>query len=256
MSFDVPADAYGRFMGRFSEPLATQFAAYLRLAPGQRVLDVGCGPGALTAVLAAAARPGVGQRGRPVRIRSWRRCGTGCPAWTRGPARPRRSHGPTTASTALPRSSSCTSWPTRPRASPRWPGSPARAARSPRRSGTSRAAPRRCHRSGSGAQEVDPAAPGEADRPGSRDGELVALLRQAGLAEIESDRVHGDPHLRLVRAMVGPVHPRRRHGRRLPGHRRRRAARGHPRPPATASCRPRPSPCPSRSWAARAVVPG
>lgn len=53
MSFDVPADAYWQFMGRFPEQLATQFGAFPRLTPGQRVLDVGCGPGALTAVLAA-----------------------------------------------------------------------------------------------------------------------------------------------------------------------------------------------------------
>ena len=53
MSFAVSASAYGQFMGRFSEPLARRFGAFLRLAPGQRVLDVGCGPGALTAVLVA-----------------------------------------------------------------------------------------------------------------------------------------------------------------------------------------------------------
>lgn len=53
MSFDVPADTYDQFMGRFSGPLAGQFAAWLRLVPGQRVLDVGCGPGALTEVLVA-----------------------------------------------------------------------------------------------------------------------------------------------------------------------------------------------------------
>jgi SAM-dependent methyltransferase len=53
MSFQVPAQAYGSFMGRFSEPLADEFVEVARLAPGQRALDVGCGPGALTARLVA-----------------------------------------------------------------------------------------------------------------------------------------------------------------------------------------------------------
>lgn len=48
MSFDVAAEAYGRFMGRFSEPLAALFAGFAGIVPGYRVLDVGCGPGALT----------------------------------------------------------------------------------------------------------------------------------------------------------------------------------------------------------------
>jgi len=51
MSFDVSADAYGRFMGRFSELLAKQFLALAGVHRGQRALDVGCGPGALTAAL-------------------------------------------------------------------------------------------------------------------------------------------------------------------------------------------------------------
>jgi SAM-dependent methyltransferase len=51
MSFDVPADAYARFMGRFSEPLAGKFADLAQVSAGQRALDVGCGPGALTAEL-------------------------------------------------------------------------------------------------------------------------------------------------------------------------------------------------------------
>ena len=51
MTFEVSADAYGRFMGRYSEPLAVRFADLARITAGQRVLDVGCGPGALTAEL-------------------------------------------------------------------------------------------------------------------------------------------------------------------------------------------------------------
>ena len=57
MSFDVSADAYLRFMGRYSEPLAVQFAELAGIGPGQRVLDVGCGPGALTAELVSRAGP-------------------------------------------------------------------------------------------------------------------------------------------------------------------------------------------------------
>jgi ubiquinone/menaquinone biosynthesis C-methylase UbiE len=57
MSFDVGADAYGRFMGRYSEPLAVQFLAMGPVRPGHRALDVGCGPGALTAVLSAQLGP-------------------------------------------------------------------------------------------------------------------------------------------------------------------------------------------------------
>ena len=58
MGFDVTADAYDRFMGRFSEPLAELFIEWADVRPGQRALDVGCGPGALTARL--VERVGVG----------------------------------------------------------------------------------------------------------------------------------------------------------------------------------------------------
>lgn len=51
MSFDVPATAYDRFMGRYSSALAPLFAHFSGVEPGDSVLDVGCGPGALTGIL-------------------------------------------------------------------------------------------------------------------------------------------------------------------------------------------------------------
>lgn len=53
MSFAVAADAYDRFMGRYSVLLSPQLADLAGVASGQRILDVGCGPGALTAELVA-----------------------------------------------------------------------------------------------------------------------------------------------------------------------------------------------------------
>ena len=51
MTFEVAGEAYDRFMGRYSRPLAARLADWLELREGQRALDVGCGPGALTARL-------------------------------------------------------------------------------------------------------------------------------------------------------------------------------------------------------------
>jgi ubiquinone/menaquinone biosynthesis C-methylase UbiE len=47
----VAGEAYDRFMGRYSVPLAARFADWLEVSSGQRAIDVGCGPGALTGVL-------------------------------------------------------------------------------------------------------------------------------------------------------------------------------------------------------------
>jgi SAM-dependent methyltransferase len=57
MSFAVGADAYDRFMGRYSVPLAPQLVDFASVAAGQRVLDVGCGPGALTSELVRRLGP-------------------------------------------------------------------------------------------------------------------------------------------------------------------------------------------------------
>ena len=58
MSFFVAAAAYDRFMGRYSRLLSAQMADLAGVRDGQQALDVGCGPGALTAELVARLGPG------------------------------------------------------------------------------------------------------------------------------------------------------------------------------------------------------
>jgi ubiquinone/menaquinone biosynthesis C-methylase UbiE len=57
MSFSVAADDYDRFMGRYSILLAPQLADLAGVGAGQSVLDVGCGPGALTNELVKRVGP-------------------------------------------------------------------------------------------------------------------------------------------------------------------------------------------------------
>lgn len=51
-TFRTSAEAYDRHIGRYGPELAAAFMAAAGLQRGQEVLDVGCGPGALTAALA------------------------------------------------------------------------------------------------------------------------------------------------------------------------------------------------------------
>jgi SAM-dependent methyltransferase len=52
MSFTVGTDAYARHVGRYGPALSATHADAARVAPGDRALDVGCGPGVLIAELA------------------------------------------------------------------------------------------------------------------------------------------------------------------------------------------------------------
>jgi SAM-dependent methyltransferase len=52
-TFRAPAEAYDRFVGRYSRDLAQALIDAAGVAPGDRALDVGCGPGALASELAA-----------------------------------------------------------------------------------------------------------------------------------------------------------------------------------------------------------
>jgi SAM-dependent methyltransferase len=52
-TFRVSGSAYDRLVGRYSPALAAAMADAARIRPGKRALDVGCGPGALTAELAS-----------------------------------------------------------------------------------------------------------------------------------------------------------------------------------------------------------
>jgi SAM-dependent methyltransferase len=57
VTFNVAAEKYDKFMGRYSSQLAASFADYAGVTAGRNVVDVGCGPGALTAELVTRLGP-------------------------------------------------------------------------------------------------------------------------------------------------------------------------------------------------------
>ena len=57
MTFETSREAYDAFMGRNADLLAPRLIAFAGVQPGDRVLDVGCGPGSLTQPLAELVGP-------------------------------------------------------------------------------------------------------------------------------------------------------------------------------------------------------
>ena len=188
MSFDVTADAYARFMGRYADPLAAEFAAYAGVRPGQRALDVGCGPGTLTALLVHELGPDAVQAvdPSPPFVAATRR---------RFPQVDVR----TGVAEALPFDDDSVDLALA-QLVVHFMSDPVLGLSEMRRVTRAGGTVAACvwdHAGGSGplstfweaVHDLDPAAPGEADLPGTRAGHLTELARAAGLGDVEDGRL-------------------------------------------------------------------
>ena len=220
MGFDVTPEVYFRFMGRFSEPLAARFAAALDIPAGARALDVGCGPGALTAQL--VARLGVDAVTAVDPSESFVAAARARFPGLRVPAGVAESLPLPDDSVDLTVAQLVVHFLPDPVAGL------TEMARVTRPGGV--VAANVWDHAGNGgpldafwraAHDLDPTAPGEAALPGTREGHLAELFargRSAGRRVLERG---GRRAVRDRRRVVGDVHPRRRAGGRL-----RRVARG------------------------------
>jgi len=57
VTFATSRETYDAYMGRYADRLAPLLIAFAGVQPGERVLDVGCGPGSLTEALGAHVGP-------------------------------------------------------------------------------------------------------------------------------------------------------------------------------------------------------
>ena len=228
MSFAVSAEAYGRFMGRFSEPLAATFAEAAGIAPGMRVLDVGSGPGALTSVLVDRVGAGLVAAVDPM------------------PAFVEALHGRVPEVTAsiggaedLPYEDATfdatlanlvVPFMADPEAGVREmarvtrPGGVVAATVWQHSEGTSPLTPY-----WDGVRAVDPGAVNEADVVGSSEGQLAALFGRAGLADATSTELRVAVEFATFEDWWEPFTLRRRPGRQLPRRPVRRQPRRDPR---------------------------
>ena len=189
MGFDVAAESYDRFMGRYSRPLAPQLADFAGVAAGQRVLDVGCGPGALTAELVARLGAGAVAAVDPVGAVRRRGRASGTRAW--------RSSRPSAEELPFPDDAFDAAlaqlvvhFMADPVAGLREMARVTRAGRRrrARASGTTRAAAGRSSVFWEAARALDPDVDDESQLAGAREGHLAELFGAAGLAAIEDRR--------------------------------------------------------------------